>query len=96
MIFKILKNLSLIQDPTTCCCCSDAADAAGAADAADAADAAVDAATAAEAALQYLQGVGIRTRDSATADRCATTHPHICNMDESHGYDRIRIPATYY
>ena len=85
MIFKILKNLSLIQDPTTCCCCSDAADAAGAADAADAA----------EAALQYLQGVGIRTRDSATADRCATTHPHIC-MDESHGYDRIRIPATYY
>ena len=85
MIFKIFKNLSLIQDPTTCCCCSDAADAAGAADAADAA----------EAALQYLQGVGIRTRDSATADRCATTHPHIC-MDESHGYDRIRIPATYY
>ena len=85
MIFKILKNLSLIQDPTICCCCSDAADAAGAADAADAA----------EAALQYLQGVGIRTRDSATADRCATTHPHIC-MDESHGYDRIRIPATYY
>ena len=84
MIFKIFKNLSLIQDPTTCCCCSDAADAAGAADAADAA----------EAALQYLQGVGIRTRDSATADRCATTHPHIC-MDESHGYDRIRIPATY-
>ena len=59
MIFKILKNLSFIQDPTTCCCCSDAADAAGAADAADAA----------EAALQYLQGVGIRTRDSATADR---------------------------
>ena len=85
MIFKILKNLSFIQDPTTFCCCSDAADAAGAADAADAA----------EAALQYLQGVGIRTRDSATADRWATTHPHIC-MDESHGYDRIRIPATYY
>ena len=26
---------------------------------------------AAEAALQYLQGAGIRTRDSATADRCA-------------------------
>ena len=27
---------------------------------------------AAESALQYLQGAGIRTRDSATADRCAT------------------------
>ena len=26
---------------------------------------------AAEPALQYLQGAGIRTRDSATADRCA-------------------------
>ena len=25
-----------------------------------------------EAVLQYLQGTGIRTRDSATADRCAT------------------------
>ena len=32
--------------------------------------------TAAEAALQYLRGDEIRTRDSATADRCATCEPH--------------------
>ena len=34
------------------------------------------AAKAAEAALQYLQGVGIRTHDSATTDRCANNEQH--------------------
>ena len=40
--------------------------------AAGAADAASVTAAAADAALQYFQDAGIRTRDSATADRCAT------------------------
>ena len=53
---------------------------AGAAEAptAAAAEATVDAETAAaaEAELQYLKGAGIRTRNSATADRCATNELH--------------------
>ena len=44
--------------------------------AAEAAVEAADDAAAAEAALQYLQDAGIRTQDSATADRCATTLKH--------------------
>ena len=52
-----------------------AVDAVTAAAAADAAEAAA-AATAAEAALPYLQGARTRTRDSATADRCATHELH--------------------
>ena len=52
-----------------------AADTVTAAAAADAAEAAA-AATAAEAALPYLQGARTRTRDSATADRCATHELH--------------------
>ena len=56
------------------------ATAAAAAGAADAATVAAAATAAAEAALQYLQGAGIGTRDSATTFRCATnelqyTHP---------------------
>ena len=67
-----------------------AADAANAAEAADAATAieatasaeaaadaaAVDTDAAAKNALQYLQGAGIRTRDSAFAERCATNELH--------------------
>ena len=45
-------------------------------DAAATAAANVSADVAPEAALQYLQGAGIRTRDTATADRCATTEIH--------------------
>ena len=45
--------------------------AAVAVEATDTIEAAVDAA-AAETALQYSQGAGIRTQDSATADKCAT------------------------
>ena len=69
---------------------ADAANAAEAADAATAieatasaeaaadaaADAAVDTDAAAKNAIQYLQGAGIRTRDSAIAERCATNEPH--------------------
>ena len=69
---------------------ADAANAAEAADAATAieatasaeaaadaaADAAVDTDAAAKNALQYLQGAGIRTRDSAFAERCATNELH--------------------
>ena len=55
-----------------------AASAAAASVAGDA-DAAIAAVAAADAAVQYLQGAGIRTRDFATTDRCATselyTHP---------------------
>ena len=50
--------------------------AASAVAAAEAAVEAADDAAAAEAALQYLQDAGIRTQDSATADRCATTLKH--------------------
>ena len=53
-----------------------AADAAAADAAAATAAANVSADVAPEAALQYLQGAGIRTRDTATADRCATTEIH--------------------
>ena len=55
------------------------ASAAGAADAAIAAEAAaasVENTAAAEAAVKNLQAVGIRTRDSANADRCATNELH--------------------
>ena len=54
-----------------------AASAASAADA-DAAvtAAAASAASAADADLQYLQVAGIRNRNSATADRCATNELH--------------------
>ena len=64
---------------------SSAATANGAADAATAAvvvaaateaDAAVDATAAAEAAFQNFLGAGIRTRDSATANRCAPNELH--------------------
>ena len=54
----------------------DSATVTAAADAAAATAAAnVSADVAPEAAL-YLQGAGIRTRDTATADRCATTEIH--------------------
>ena len=64
---------------------SSAATANGAADAATAAvvvaaateaDAAVDATAAADAAFQNFLGAGIRTRDSATANRCAPHELH--------------------
>ena len=66
-----------------CCCRSGAADPADAATAAEAtsvtaaaAEATSVTAAAAEADLQYFQGAGIQTRDSATADRCATDELH--------------------
>ena len=48
------------------------ASSAGAVESEAAAAAAAAATAAAESALQYLHGAGIRNRDSATADRCAT------------------------
>ena len=48
------------------------ASSAGAVESEAAAAAAAAATAAAESALQYLHGAGIRTLDSATADRCAT------------------------
>ena len=55
---------------------ADAATAAVVVAAATEADAAVDATAAAEAAFQNFLGAGIRTRDSATANRCAPNELH--------------------
>ena len=55
---------------------ADAATAAVVVAAATEADAAVDATAAADAAFQNFLGAGIRTRDSATANRCAPHELH--------------------
>ena len=52
---------------------------AGAADTATAAATAIIAAAAAKAAWKYLQGAGIRTRDSATAERLFRQPSHLCS-----------------
>ena len=60
-----------------------------------AAEAAVDAETAAaaEAELQYFTRAGIRTRNSATADRCASNELHLPLRVDTE-IQRIGIPVV--
>ena len=58
------------------CCCWSSEAAAAAVEAVAITEAVANTAATAKAALQYLQGAGIRTRDSATADRFTINELH--------------------